>query len=836
MKKSTAFILSILTLFSFFVLLKDFFPVSSTGSVDTIVVVGEFYSQISLIPATVEAGQQSSVSIAVLDSEGDPIPGRIIEIYDEGGSPFLLVVQPSLPSDGDGNTGGYVGSFNPGTYSVCVKDVTEGTGTVIAICKPLTVIPLPPPTMGPEPEYTQGDTNTISWTTNGSRVYEYELEVSTDENFTNVVDSSGWIGDTSYTATDLSDTQRYFYRVRARNNGGGVSEWSQPVSSIQDASGPRIIFVGSSSLPSGTTVEEYDSNATFTLTYTLSDPNGVGPRILSVILLDGTRANIPYTATFDGTNWVSTIKIGDLPKDNGVNLYPAYSFYLEVRDNFGNTSGNGQGNVVIPPKIIIPPVTPPVVPPVVPPVEPPVSPPKDEMPYTIPGIPVQVSTNEEQNPTFTWVPSYNNVTGNIAPGYQIQWCENRNFLNCSMNILRTNSNGATIEDTLDFGNWYVRVRAFNRITLYQGDWSNTGTFTIKESLPPIEPPFKPPVEEPEEEESLINKVTDNIGKVISQVGEAIGKLNPQLRTATTVGVLLANAIAGMNVVLNMLSSVPYILSQISIAFLSLLGFRKKGVFSGYIYDSITKEPIGQAIIRVFTESNVLIWTDVSDSRGRYKTPELDNGNYYIKVTAQNYSYPSKVIVGANDYPLENVYGGSIFTVKKGLASDFSIPLDSVKATKAQRIGERLVTSTKWMWKIAHSLLFAIGLVFSIYALKSNPVWWNYLIILLYVPSLFLLIKLFFGKKDEYGIVKDERGNPLKDITIYLSDIEFDKVIFTRVTGVNGRYRFLVSPGNYTISIGSSEYILLESEKYQNIKVGGSDTELLCPNLIVKRKE
>lgn len=838
MKKVTALILSIGVLLSSFVFLRFSSFAQVTKPVDTVVVVGEMYSQITLSPVTVEVGEQSTVNILVRDSSYNPRPGREIEMYDGNGSPNLIITQPSTPSDADGNVTGYVSALIPGTYSVCAKDVTGGTGVVIAVCQPLTVTPISAPVFGPEPAYTQGDTNTVSWTMGGSGTYEYYVEVSTTSDFSNIVGNSGWISETSYTATDLNDNQIYYYRVRARNSGGGMSDWSASVSSTQDASGPTIVYTGASSLPVGTTTEDFDPNATFTLSYTLSDGGGIGSRNFSVILLGGTKVTIPYTATFDGTNWVATIKLGDLPKENGVHLYPAYSFYLEVADTFGNIAGNGAGNVAIPTPSVKPPVEPPVEPPVQPPVEPPASGPS----YTIPGAPVQVTPFEDPKPKWTWVPAYDNDTGLVAPSYEVQWCDNRNFINCTGDVVRTDTNEVTLKNPLEEGNWYVRVRVYDPETGKYGDWSVISAFSIV--APPEE---KPEVEKPpvvDDEKTWFEILVESVGNTLRDVNDGvnafldntIGSLEPETREAVTISALVANMVASMNAVLSVFGSVPYFFTQLSIAFLSLLGFRKKGVLSGYVYDSITKDPIGQAIVRVFSESNSLVWTDVTDVKGRYKTPELEDGKYQIKVTARNYEFPSQVIVGSADFPLENIYRGGMFTVQNGKVPDFSIPLDSVEATKAQIVGERFLSRTKWLWKVLHFLLFVIGLTFSIYALKVDPVWWNYLILFLYIPSLILLLILLFDKKKKYGTVKDDSGKEIKDITIQLSDSEFDKVIATRVTNADGEYRFLVDPGLYTISVASAEYTLIHSDRYQNMRVMSKSSEILAPNLVIKKKK
>lgn len=834
MRKFTAFIFSIALLLPFFVFLRFSSSAQVSKPVDTIVVVGEMYSQITLNPVTLEVGEQSTVDILVRDSSYNPYPGRDIEIYEQNASSNLTITQPTSPSDVNGNTTGYVSSVVLGTYSVCIKDVTGGTGTPIAPCQSVTFVAIPAPVIGPEPVYTPGTSNTISWTTGGAGTYEYYVEVSTTPDFSNVVGNSGWMADTSYTATGLSDNQTYYYRVRARNSGGGVSGWSDTVSSTQDASGPNIVYTGNSPLPTGTTTTNFNPDATVTVSYTLSDNNGIGSRNFSVVLLDGTRVVVPYTATFDGTNWVATIKLGDLPKEGGINLYPAYSFYLEVSDNFGNVAGNGEGNVVVPTP------TPPVEPPVKPPGggEPPATGPS----YTIPGAPVQVTPPVDPSPKWTWVPAYESDSGLLAPGYEVQWCENRNFIGCTTNTLKSDINEVVLEDTLVPGTWYVRVRVFDPSTGNYGDWSDVSSFLI--TKPKVEPPIVQPPTDEEKEKTWFQKLVDSVGDTVKATGENIdaflddnlGKLSPELRSTIAIGALAGNIVAGMNVILSIIGSIPYFLTQLSIAFLSLLGFRKKGVLSGYVYDSLTKDPIGQAIVRVFSDAKKLVWTDVTDVKGRYKTPELEDGKYYINVTARNYEYPSQVVLGGTDFPLENVYHGALFTVSNGKTPDFSIPLDSNEATRAQIAKERVLSRTKWLWKILHFVLFTVGLTFSLYALKTNPVWWNYLILFLYIPSLILLLILLMGKRDKFGIVRDDEGKVVKDITVYLSDSEFDKVVATRVTDEKGRYRFLVDPGLYTLSIASSEYVLVNSDKYQNLRVMSKASEILCPDLVIKKKE
>jgi hypothetical protein len=88
------------------------------------------------------------------------------------------------------------------------------------------------PTLHTEPDTTLGTTNTISWEPITGNI-EYYTECSTDTNFTNIADNSGWITETSYDFLNLTVGQQYWYSVKARNSADIESQWSNVESSLQ---------------------------------------------------------------------------------------------------------------------------------------------------------------------------------------------------------------------------------------------------------------------------------------------------------------------------------------------------------------------------------------------------------------------------------------------------------------------------------------------------------------------------------------------------------------------------------------------------------------------------
>lgn len=809
----------------FFVILS-FFLLDATASVlsffnvETSVTVGnDIYSQLSLSPQNVQKSRPSDVLIVAYNGDGTPKKNRDIEIYVDGNSTNVTITQPPL-TDSTGKTTGKISSSVAGTYRVCARDITGGISVEIQQCELLYVTPVAVPTMASEPQFTAGTSNTVSWAILGSNSYQYYVEIATDSDFSNVVGSSGWVSSLSTTFSDLSSGQIYYYRVKATNEWGGESGWSNVVYSVQEASAPLITLI-SVVKPSNATTETFDPQLPVTITYRIEDNMSVASREIWVLLPTGEKVSVPYTPVLNGNIWIVNIKLGDLPKDANGYLFTAYSFYVEAEDNMGNMSWDNSASVNFPE-----PYVPPVLPPVIPPEQP--QNPSD------PGIPVRLSKENDKTPSWTWVPSYDS-NGNVVTKYIVEWCSNESFTNCEAYSVLIDSNSFTHSTPLLEGKWYFRVKGMSKDDLVS-NWSITN-FSIKKTEVVPKPPIPPVVEPPKQTNWFTEKISEPVKKVSENILEnTVGKLDEKTVQVFNVGTIVTNVAVGMGMILTMLGTIPYLLVQTSLAFLSLVGFRVNGNISGYVYDSVTKDPIKNAVLRIYNEANELAWTDVSDYKGRFRTPEIKNGKYYIKVSGRDYKYPSSIVVGNTDFPLENVYQGGVFEVTDGSIPKFSIPLDQSELSKVKIFSERFFSRSKWFWKPLHAGIFVLGLAFSAYAVKVNPVWWNYFILLLYIPSLVLLIFSLFGRKEKYGFVKSEKGQKLEGVTIHLIENEFEKVQSTRVTDSRGRYRFIADKGIFTIDVVDKKYLLVKPELYRNIKIKKDGSTVLCPNLVVKNKD
>ncbi|MCK9996896.1 MAG: T9SS type A sorting domain-containing protein, partial [Candidatus Krumholzibacteria bacterium] len=114
-----------------------------------------------------------------------------------------------------------------------VVDITA-TAALAVVC----VAPLPP-TLDPEPDFTPGATNTLTWSDESDvGAVEYNVKMSTDADFSVILDESGWITGLSHEFTGLTDGQEYFFKVIDRNFTGKVSKDSDTESTMQDGAPP----------------------------------------------------------------------------------------------------------------------------------------------------------------------------------------------------------------------------------------------------------------------------------------------------------------------------------------------------------------------------------------------------------------------------------------------------------------------------------------------------------------------------------------------------------------------------------------------------------------------
>ena len=332
----------------------------------------------------------------------------------------------------------------------------------------------------------------------------------------------------------------------------------------------------------------------------------------------------------------------------------------------------------------------------------------------------------------------------------------------------------------------------------------------------VEPPVTPPIVQ------RIEKVIEDLNVILD---DTIGKLDPTDLNRVTTTTSIVTATSAIAIAAGSLSGLPYFLLQLILNILSLLGFRKGAKPVGFVYDSVTKEPISQAIVRIFNEENRILWSDVTDGKG-YFTAKLKDGKYRIVVRAPRYVYPSTVVFGKEDYPVTNVYHGEEFVVSSETEINFAIPLDPMETSKLRLKLEGFWTRIRFIVNILHVLLFFAGITLAFYTYYNSPSLLSLVVLLLFVPTFFFILRNMFVNRDRYGFVLDKEKNRLAGVVIGLRESEFDKIVAKRVTDVRGRYRFFADEGRYYIEILDTGYSVERID-------GGNEVYLKRESLITR---
>ena len=278
-------------------------------------------------------------------------------------------------------------------------------------------------------------------------------------------------------------------------------------------------------------------------------------------------------------------------------------------------------------------------------------------------------------------------------------------------------------------------------------------------------------------------------------------------TAVTVTVGLASLLSGIG-------QVGYGISQVVINILSTLGFRRKRHDAGYVYDSITRAPIQQAIVRIYDLSKKLIDTSVTDGYGYFRT-SVPSGEYILDIKKREYTFPSSLILGKEDYPLTDIYHGEKIHIKEG-NTNIVVPLDPETELSTKRIATIFRSLFSSLLPILNLVLFVGGILVALYVYQKDGSLVNLSILLLYIPTTYVVLRNIFNLRKRYGEVEYTDGKPAVNITLHLKEKDFEKVVAKRVTDDKGRYSFdILEKGEYVIESADT-----------GIKIVGGETDIL----------
>ncbi len=334
------------------------------------------------------------------------------------------------------------------------------------------------------------------------------------------------------------------------------------------------------------------------------------------------------------------------------------------------------------------------------------------------------------------------------------------------------------------------------------------------------------------------KATIVAAKKVSKIIDAtpVGKLSePQLSvvasaaTATTVSVGIAVFAGGF-------TNIPYFLIQLLVSILSFFGFIKKSRPYGLVYDAVSKKPINRAVVRIYNTSERLVWTDVTSAFGTFGA-SLPPGKYKVLVVKPGYTYPSKIVPGHVDYPLEPVYHGELVNFMRKSMFNIVVPMDPKALSPISKVFAQFLSSASILVKIFHITLFFGGLALGAYTYFKFPSPLNLTAVLLYLPASMLLIKNITIKKQSFGMVVEKSGSPVEGVTVTLKEMKFDRYVGKRVTDKEGQYQFVMPNDTYQLGVMDERYKAVRYEGGSSIitKKRKAKEIVVDRGIIVKKK-
>jgi len=320
-------------------------------------------------------------------------------------------------------------------------------------------------------------------------------------------------------------------------------------------------------------------------------------------------------------------------------------------------------------------------------------------------------------------------------------------------------------------------------------------------------------------ENILN-VTENVGEKVAYgskiaVRETIKFVqNPEVEDATeqTVAPTVATAIAVNTVAATGLPSMLHYLQFMFTQPLLLFSRRKRKGW-GVVYNSLTKNPVDLAYVRLIdVNSGRIIRTKITDKLGRYAF-FVDQGRYRLEASKNKFTFPSTYV---KDTQLDGRYAELYHNEEIVVENEAhriapNIPLDPAKADNVS-IKKLIFKAIGRKVQVGISML---GIVLALVSVIIVPTAKTIFILFAHIALFFLIRRLAYPKKPkEWGIVFDAFvRKPLRYTVARIFDTEYNKLLDTQLTDARGRYAFLASQRTYYVTYEKKGFIKKKSEVF-----------------------
>jgi hypothetical protein len=327
---------------------------------------------------------------------------------------------------------------------------------------------------------------------------------------------------------------------------------------------------------------------------------------------------------------------------------------------------------------------------------------------------------------------------------------------------------------------------------------------------------------------------DQSGKIISSCYSGVfriagsGGIGGASGSSTT-----TNAVNTLLILGSLLSSVlSFLLTGIaSLPFLQRLSNSLFAIFAppawagkqpswGLVYDSISKKPLKDVVLRVFAEPSGRLKSSIKSNINGAFGFILPPGRYSLIASLMGYEFPSKLIIGNTDGKFLSVYkGGNLDVAGDGQQKaqvDINVPLDRATMTTLDVIQVRTLATISRFFQTIRLPFMIIGTIAAGYLLFKDHRIIDYVIGILYVVLWAVEIKNMLKKK-AYGMVRDTAGNPVSMALIRAID-QRGRLKFTSATGDDGKFQLFLDPGVYRLDVSRGGYRNIRTELFKIDKI------------------
>ncbi len=397
-----------------------------------------------------------------------------------------------------------------------------------------------------------------------------------------------------------------------------------------------------------------------------------------------------------------------------------------------------------------------------------------------------------------------------------------------------------VEAELDDGSWlntFVNLEPGEYLVVAE---SSTGGLSSQSSVE---------VEVVVEAETVLKPI-ENLGDTVSKTVEQVvpEQLRKRAQDVAPQAKVVTNTVApvvsaGLLTQLALIArDLMFVVTQTFISLMQYFGFWRKRQSWGIVYDSVTKQPVVLATVRLYSLGQglkqKLIETDVTSKAGVFSFVPT-KGQYVIKATKPGYKFPSILVSGKNDGEYAHVYHGESFDFEGGGKSlEVALPMDPANVEVGWRF--KVVKFLRERIYIVTLVSLVIGWTMSLVAIIGGQGGINGFFFLFY--TLVLVVKgwLAYRRGRSWGKVSDVHGKAMAGVQLDLIDPKFEVLVQRRVSDREGRYQFIVPEGVYVIRVSSVGVELVKGRgkkvyQGQEIVVSGDKPKLIALKVVVEKK-